>query len=194
MRITEHERRLAVFRVSDVHVNDAAYFEALHAAFAERGLVRAFYELLLTRDIARFGDTGNLQASRPLSAYWLGCRAANVDPLRRFLSALINARLAHAAAPAAAVEGQDEEDEAVGDALVPASALYARYLAFWHRLFPAGAAKRPPLSRPFFGFELRQMAGVTHVRRAAFNAYAFDYAALRAFLERTHEFDTDARL
>ena len=60
--VSRYERRLTLFNVSSSRVGDHAYFERLHTQALENDVVnRAFYDLLMARDISRFGDQLNLQ-------------------------------------------------------------------------------------------------------------------------------------
>ena len=202
-RVAESERRFVFFRVSDARIGDAAHFDALHAAFADPRVARAFYDRLMARDVAgRYGDAGNLQRTRPITPYFAGIReTTGISPLKRFLSAAINAGLF--VVEQQAVDANADVDEAEGGggniATAPSSALYERYLAFCRRAgnddaLLRGMARGRPLSRAFFGFELKQLDGVAAVRRSAFNVFVIDYRALRAHLERTREYDAAADL
>jgi hypothetical protein len=88
------ERRYTVFRVCPDVVGNAPYFDRLHAALRRPEVAVAFYRLLMGRTHvrARFGEHGNLQASRPITAYYLACRRRCLDALPRFLSAIANQR------------------------------------------------------------------------------------------------------
>ncbi len=191
VRVSETERRFALFRVSDARVGDHAYFDALHAALDDAHVARAFYDLLMGRDITRFGHA-NLQASRPITPYFHACRTMSIHPLRRFLSACINHDLFH---------------QSNGYIEVQAARLYQHYVAYFQSTRAASASsaspgndegRSKPLSQPFFGSELKNHVGAAHgiafVKRSAGNFYVFDYAVLKAFLERSGEYDPDAMI
>jgi hypothetical protein len=188
--VSETERRYAIFRVSDARVGDHAYFDALHGSLDDARVARAFYNLLLARDIARFGHA-NLQASRPITPYFHACRTMAIAPLKRFLSAAINHDLFR----------QPMRMGGPTTTEVQASRLYAHYLDYFASTRAGngganeGSGGQRALSQPFFGNELKNIQavnGVTFIKRSAGNFYAFEYGRLRAFLERTREYDPDA--
>ena len=188
VRVSETERRFAIFCVSSARVGDHAYFDALHAALNTEGVARAFYELLLGRDISRFGQS-NLQASRPITAYFDACRALSISPFKRFLSAAINERLFFI------VNVVTGEEAVVAE--VQAARLYAHYVSYFASTTRAGGGQGGGrlLSQAFFFNQLKNIEehnGVRFTKRAVGNFYRFDYALLRAFLERTREYDAEA--
>jgi hypothetical protein len=203
VHIDSTDRRFCLFRVSGHRVGDHAYFDELHAALDDQRVVRSFYEhLLLERPNvrARYGAGGNLQRQRPITPYYQQCRLRSVDPVKLFVSALINA---------------DAYRQSVLPLCLPeikASLLYGDYLAHFRGIRAAhsesGLAVRPLSLQAFLAVlrgwgesnELEPAAvvvagaAVRWFRRGNGTFYAFDYPRLRLLLQRTSEYDPDAFL
>ena len=84
------DRRFALFRAAPAHLGDVAYFYMLHPTFADSRAARAVYDMLMARRPPP--SPGDMQASRPVTAYYQLCIYQNIPPLARFLSAVINSR------------------------------------------------------------------------------------------------------
>ena len=106
--VSKKERRKVLFNVSPNKAGNHKYFEELHKHALENDVVnRAFYDMLMARDISRYGEQLNLQKGRPITKYFRLCQSNSLDTFVRFMSAIVNQRL---------FLGGDDHDDDSGDA------------------------------------------------------------------------------
>lgn len=140
--LDSRDRRFALFRAAPAHLGDVAYFNMLHATFADSRAARAVYDMLMARRPPQ--TPGDMQASRPVTDYYQLCIYQNIPPLARFLSAVINSR-------AYSIQAQGNPAVRVGD-------MYHDYVHFFNdtkaSYGPAGTHVKP-FSLPRFTSEIQ---------------------------------------
>lgn len=76
LKIDSIDRRYVVFRSSGEYRKNTAYFTTLANEFAKPEVSRAFYDLLMTRDISNFDHT-----TRPITAIYKEMKEASTDSI-----------------------------------------------------------------------------------------------------------------
>ena len=155
------DRRFVLFHVSPARVGDHAYFDRLHRTLADPAVARAFYDFLLARPVSP--EDALFQKTRPLTQYYLDCRARAIDPAKCFLSAIVNQR------PYTEVFASD---------------LYADYLGFVRDTHSQNNNKL--LNLMHFSALVQAVPGVRKRRTRAGMVYGLDLDAVCAGLGREY--------
>ena len=86
LRMEHRQRRYALVDCSDIYVGDTAYFDTLRAHMERPSVARSMYQYLM----AMGPIEGNLQATRPRTAYYNEVMLDSIPPIGMYLSARIN--------------------------------------------------------------------------------------------------------
>jgi len=110
---------------------------------------------------------GEFQASRPVTDYYKETQLANIHPIMRFLSYLVNG---------------DEEPVEIG-----AKKLYEAYQSFH-----VAGNYRFIVSEASFGREVKRIGGVLAKRITSGMIYQLDKKEMKLYLKETNRYDPDA--
>lgn len=89
LKISESDRRYAVFEASDKYIGNVSYFKNLHAKLSDKVYMRRFYDALMSLDISDW----NASADRPQTDIYKEMKMANIPPLKRFMRQYIEERV-----------------------------------------------------------------------------------------------------
>jgi Family of unknown function (DUF5906) len=165
LAVSPEDRRFSLFRCSSIHKMDKSYFIRLAEHLAKPKVARAFYQYLMSRDLAQY--VGDFQASRPITEYYKETQLANISPVMRFLSWIVN-------------------DES-GPVDIAAKKLYEDYQNFHH----SGNYKFI-MSYASFGREVKRIVGIKTKRITSGIVYQLDKRKMKSSLIESNRYDPDA--
>ena len=92
MEISQNDRRMVLFKCSNVHTNNiAGYFAPFTEYLARDDVVRAIYQYHMAVDITEYAK--NMQACRPITDYYREMQRACMPIVPRYLSAICNSEI-----------------------------------------------------------------------------------------------------
>jgi hypothetical protein len=165
LSVSPEDRRFSLFRCSPVHKRNKAYFTGLACHLAKPVVARAFYQYLLLRDLRQYDC--DFQASRPITEYYKETQLANIPPLMRFLSCLVN--------------------QGDGPTEIAARRLYETY-----QNFHAAGNYKFIMTEASFGREIKRIDGVVGKRITTGIMYQLDKELIKSFLKESNKYDPDA--
>lgn len=172
IQISYDDRRMVAFACSNVHKNDFNYFERLGAHLERPEVARAFYQYLMGIDLT---NITNFQMIRPMTRFYRELQRLNLSPLDRWMSYL-SIVCPQNANVHAQIDGQAGTE------------LMAAFLAW----AAARQYRMEGTNLTAFTRKLGQIAGVSREKSGSTRRYRFDWAQIRAALERDQRFDEAA--
>lgn len=165
LTVSTDDRRFALFQCTSVHKGDTQYFANLGAHLERPEVARAYYQYLMGVDLSEYPTS--FQHKRPVTEYYKEVQHNSIPVFARFMSALVNS--------------EDSEPS------TPASELYNRYVQFHTK-----GNYKFVMTQNSFGREVKKVAGVSSKKTKSTRDYYFDYAAIKAHLQASKEYDPDA--
>lgn len=165
LAVSPEDRRFSLFRCSAIHKTNKGYFIQLAAHLAKQEVASAFFQYLLSRDLSHY--VGDFQASRPITEYYKETQLANITPIMRFLSGVVN-------------DGGEPIE-------IAARRMYEAY-----QNFHTSGNYKFIMSEASFGREVKRIAGITTKRITAGIMYQLDKKQIKSFLQDSNRYDPDA--
>jgi len=215
VRIEDGERRWVAFMCSRVHKDDHSYFKRLRGSLDSHTGIRSVYQGLMSRDISHIY---NMQRARVLTPYYRQCRSLFLPPLVKFLSALYRQAVGAREAFTPPAAGRDVcSGEEFGACSVlwqkrGAEELRGMFTCFldatklddtrdWNQTrFGNAMAEHVEHFKSKKGTQGRVTnpeavgSGISKACEVGQNVYEFDFAKLKAYLDRKNWFDEDAEI
>ena len=164
LKISPNDRRFALFRCSNIYLNDREYQIWLGDYLERKDVARALYQHLLSRPLVAYPY--DFQASRPITDYYKEAQLASICPVARFLSAMVN-------------------DDQCGN--FKARDLYEKY-----KNFIAAGGYKGVKTASSFGIDIKRIDGVSSKRMTSGIFYSMDKEAILQHLQKANQFDPDA--
>lgn len=180
--VESSDRRYALFKASDVYLDNDKYYSDLAHHLDHPKTGRAFYEFLNQRDISKY-NTGNFQKSRPVTEYYVQARNVSIPILQRFLSALINTSRYFVVDPQTQLPDNNNVHECT------CALMFKDFVKFQEC-----GKFQSSMTQSIFAMKLKNIKGITKVARRGIHSYLLEYTLLREYLMKNNEFDDDAIL
>jgi len=81
LKISESDRRYAVFEASKKYIGNVDYFTTLHEKLSDKVHMRRFYDVLMSLDISAWHPSRD----RPKTEIYKEMKMANISPVKRFI-------------------------------------------------------------------------------------------------------------
>ena len=172
LKISESDRRYAVFEASKKYIGNVDYFTTLHKKLSDKVYMRRFYDALMSHDISKWHP----DRDRVETEIYKDMKMANISPVKRFMRQYIEEVTWIDTDGTSSTGGTDDNPRTTEHTTDPASLF--KYFGKWclRTRIGLGSNGEEVISMAKFGRQIKKIDGVVQTRSAKRRIYTIDTA------------------
>jgi len=171
LKISESDRRYAVFEASKKYIGNVDYFNTLHKKLSDKVYMRRFYDALMSLDISDWHPSRD----RPQTEIYKDMKMANISPVKRFMRQYIEEITWVDTDGASSTGGTTHDNPRTTELTIEPASLFKEFGKWCSRTrIGLGSNGEAVISQTKFGRQIKSIDGVVQAKKAGRRIYTID--------------------